>query len=306
MRNTNLNARNNANVAHNWAHNTGNVTNGSNFYYDNEGIIYSFGQHFPIARRITHKLFYYTLQTWSGSYTSRHKNHVHSAIPNDALIVYMRYIPTGVSSDINHEANIMYWLGELTTARNDYNDARKKTKHINRINGIINQIDNYKIHFNTDPCVIVPALLDIYAWYTGIDIQSILASEAIVDKARNDKREAKELRLKTEAVAMFHNFEIATLPYGYGNATLLRYNKKTENVETSKGIRIPVAIAMRLYASIQSKLNIGGCEGCNLLVFGNYTIDTVSDSHIVAGCHNIRMTEVQACYDAIPKLLSNA
>ncbi len=300
MRNTNLNAVNNSNVAHNWAHATGNVKKGSNFYYDDNGIIYSFGSHFPIARRLSHKLFYYTLQTWSGSYTSRHKSLTSRAIPTDAVTVYMRYVPTGVSSDIDHESNLMYWLGQLTTAKREFLNARSKTKHILNINSIIGLIDNYKFHFNIDPCTYVPALLEFYTWYTGIDIQSILEIEGAKDKERTAKREAKETRLHTEGVTMWRNFEVKEIPYNLRSEyTLLRYNVKTCQVETSKGIKVPVDIANRLYTTIKGKIANGGCIGCNVLVFGSYAVNEITDSYIVAGCHKIQITEIDAVYNTM-------
>lgn len=217
----------------------------------------------------------------------------------------MRYVPTGINSDIDHEANITYWLGELTTARRCYNNARMKTKHINYIHGIIAQVDNYKFHFNVDPIAIVPALLELYTWYTGIDIQSILKVEAVKTKERDAKRETKKLRIKSEAISMWRNFEIKEIPYSYNSEsveyTLLRYNKKKETVNTSKGIGIPKDIAIRLYNNIMNKVSNGGCNDCNMLVFGHYTISEITDTYILAGCHKIKLTEIQACYQAMTK-----
>lgn len=296
--NTNLNAKNNSNVAHNWAHATGNVMKGSNFYYDNDGVIYSYGPHAPIAINVDNHVYLMTLQRW-GNATAKHINYVNRSIPTNATVVHMHTLP--INNIPNHDANISYWLGQLITAKKVYLNASVKTKQIHLINSIIAQLDAYKFHFEIDPCAMSSELLSFYTWYTGIDIQTILAEEAVKTKERDAKKQAKQDRLKYEAVAMFHNFEIASLPYDPANATLLRYNVKTGNVETSKGIRIPRDIAIRLYNTIMAKVHNGGCDNCNVAVFGSYTIDTISDSHIVAGCHNIRLSEVYNCYQSMTK-----
>lgn len=303
QKSTNQYAKNNSNVAHNWAHGIGKMLNGSSFFYkESNEVIYSFGEHFPIARRISNSLYYYTIETWSGSYTARHKNKVHSAIPTGATTIYMRYIPTDEKCTLDHEANIMYWLGELTTARRVYNAARAKTNHIKFIERIFEMMYEYCAQFNLSASTIAPAISELSQWFEGLNKESILASEEVKYRERIARREAKQLRIANEAIPMWRNFELRQLPYQYNNMyTILRYNKRTETVQTSKGINVPKDVAIRLYKAIMSKVNGGGCTECRLLVFGSYEVDTITDTYIVAGCHKIELTEIATCYEAMTK-----
>lgn len=84
-------------VAHLWAHGTQDHarTQGGRFYFNGD-VIYSYGSHFPIARRIVKKdkavLFLFTKRGYSVT-TNGHKHVTRRAIPHDATIIEVNNVP---------------------------------------------------------------------------------------------------------------------------------------------------------------------------------------------------------------------
>lgn len=84
-------------VAHLWAHGTQDHARvqGGRFYFTG-AVIYSYGSHFPIARRIARKngvkVFLFTKRDYSVT-TSGHKNTVRRAIPDEVPTIFVHNVP---------------------------------------------------------------------------------------------------------------------------------------------------------------------------------------------------------------------
>jgi hypothetical protein len=160
-------------------------------------------------------------------------------------------------------------------------------------------INNYCSFFGLSRLDFIPAYTEFEAWFNSLDTAAIRTTEQEQNKLIEAKKQAKNERLLTEAIPMWRNFEVRELPHNIvSKYTLLRCNKSTQCVETSKGIKVPYSLALSLYSNIQAAIDKGGCNDCNVSVM-QYQINTINKEYIIAGCHIITIEEIQACYTNI-------
>lgn len=124
-------------VAHHWARNSLPRGRASNLYFE-DGIIYSFGRHYPIARHVTVrktklKCVLFTTDEAKGygrvwnrvsPTTSRHKRDVQSAIPKDLPTFH---VPNVKADSRQHHLENLKWFEEQ--AKVHYNKAQKATRN---------------------------------------------------------------------------------------------------------------------------------------------------------------------------------
>jgi len=101
-------------IPHLWMHQTQESARnpGGNLFF-NDGVIYSYGNHFPIARHVTNgkqgkreqKAILFTTGRYSVT-TSRHVNDVRMAIPSGALVFEVPDLGVSYGRQINHEENV--------------------------------------------------------------------------------------------------------------------------------------------------------------------------------------------------------
>lgn len=75
---------NNRATCHAWANDTRPSGKGSNIYFE-ESIIYSYGRHFPMARRLSAENFFFTTRGYSVT-TSKHLSYARGAVPFGAVV----------------------------------------------------------------------------------------------------------------------------------------------------------------------------------------------------------------------------
>lgn len=86
------------------------------------------------------------------------------------------------------------------------------------------------------------------------------------------------------------------------NTAFLRYNAVTEEVETSKGVSIPLREANRLFNWLTDVVSKGGCTDCREVVNHQFNVDSVTDTHVKIGCHTISIKECKEVMDTIAHL----
>lgn len=93
----------------------------------------------------------------------------------------------------------------------------------------------------------------------------------------------------------------------YGGNVLLRFNLDKTIVETSKGIRIPLAVCRKFYAIIKGwheKPSTFKEMRIETKLSGTYTISEYKNDILTAGCHDIAWTEIERMWNEIEKLES--
>jgi hypothetical protein len=263
------------NVAHLFANQlqTEATTQGRNFYFINEKI-YSYGNHFCIAKFVDNYTLLFTERSYSNT-TAKHINHVYNATSHKNRIFC--YNPIGT-----HEQNFKYWFDQAEEILKKLSNARKPEIYLNQLNQIKDKATKYTNYFGIDIFKPLELLLSI----TDKDeVKSYLETKQKLieaDKKRIEKEKAKAHKI---ALSKWRKFESQTL-YTRDGFDYLR--KDSENFQTSQGVKIPLAVGLRFYNNlINNKVKAGE-------TFLSYTISEVSKKLIKIGCHTITLKEINA------------
>ena len=282
-------------IAHLWANKvqTEARTPNSSFYF-NHDVIYSYGSHFPIAVHYNGKILF-TTRTYSNT-TASHLSLVKSACSHKE-IVYCKHPLEAYKG--NHTENLEAFN---IAAKSESSNLPKSTKPAKYLDAIAYQkslFEAYVQFFNLKVNISDYAYLLIVS-KTG----AIEASEAdkkakeLADKKRAAKQKRafkKALLLDVKKVDLWKSFEFTALHLylsNHNNNTYLRFNASTNEIETSKGIKLPLNVAKRFYKWFNAVLLKGGCDGnCNRKIL-DYEVTSVNKGGLIVGCHNISIDEI--------------
>jgi len=268
-------------VCHMWANqlqSSCKTPNGSLYFRDN--IIFSYGEHFPIAYMTEiegEKVVYFTTRKFSNT-TAKHMHKVRSAIPANYKILYMRYVyfPDHIANIADYEGNIRQYIAKSKNARTT------KSWHLNSAKSEVETLKEYANHFKIALSDELQSLIDLPEI---ADIESVLLADL-------EKQKEKAKKLTEEKVIKFKKFEIDTISSAYDNLTFLRFNPTTENIETSQYIKVPLQTAKAFYYKIKEILKDGNFENGKKFMH-QYNILAITKNHIQVGCHKIKMLDIE-------------
>lgn len=301
-------------IAHIFAHEAGRNVKCRNGFVENN-VIFSFGRHFPIAKRYVDAkgktTIFFTLDTYSST-TSKHISEVGAATRHlDKL--YMPKVPD--YSTPNHAINIVIWRRKIEECLTKAVSAREnKEWHVRQARTNVKQLETYtkffKIKIDKEIKAVVTKAMS-GKWEQEIEEYKKKKAERLLDPKLSEKqekariaREKKELRDNAEQIEKWRNFEayrpyVQKKRYRYDSMSsrpeLLRYNAEKERIETSQGVQIPVELAHRFYRYIKVVLEKGSCIGtetCKYEIAG-YTVQEITPEHIRVGCHRITQSEIE-------------
>lgn len=280
-----------------------------------DDVLYSYGRHFPVAKRYTdakgNTTIFFTLDTY-GRITGKHINEAFAATRHLNKL-YMKNVPR--FDTVDHAYNIGYWLVQLKNAFTNIQKARnnkawKLTEMRNHLTTLKVYLDFFKIKLTKEVKQII-AEAESDKWEKSITEFAEKEAKRLADPNLAEKREKARLareraeeRANAEQIQKWRNFE-AYRPYQYkrgryysssSQPDLLRYNAETERIETSQNVKIPVEIAHKFYRYIQIVLAKGGCtsaECCNYKLLDSYQVTEITNEHIKVGCHRIKIPEIQ-------------
>lgn len=274
-------AKNNQDLAHQFAtigHDKEESLQGSNFFFT-AGTIYSYGRHFPIAKYITFEGKKYLLVTsldYSIS-TAKHINYFKSA---------SRHIDKIYTYDIEKPFNnIALFKNTLESLRSRLATARKKHIYIEQIQNEVEKLNKYITYLESlkdkNLKTTIKELKRVYKEFSAIGGDFDTAQLAQKIKAERERQRREKLKKDKEAIKKFLNFE--TNYIGGLTFDVLRYNEKTQRVETTQRVEIPVEIARRL----QNDLKAGQVkEGDKVM---HYTVRAMNKKFISIGCHTFEI-----------------
>jgi hypothetical protein len=293
-------------VAHIWANQKQDAgRNANNNLYFKHQTIYSYGSHFPIATIDGDKVLF-TLRTYSNT-TAKHISKVRQAVSHKEFI-YCAYPPTSCNGEIYEEdrtKNFNYWKGNIKSLLSEIGNPKNR-KLDNRVISLqknVFELENYCTYFKIKNIGDVELLGLLKLCKSENIVNAAKEAKAVTDKAIQNK-----MKLATKAFDVylkhwrnFDNEALKAMPdkikdlcsyYDiHGNGfTRLRLNKSNNRLETSKGIEIPVLIALKAYTALKDCLK-GNCKGLNIPVVG-YTITEANTKFIKAGCHTIPQIDI--------------
>ena len=281
-------------VAHIWASQSQHMGRGGNVSFQ-DGVIYSYGQHFPVARFAPEfgNIVLFTSRGYSSS-TGKHKSLIRSAIPSTYQVIYCDDPTRGA------EHNLYKWMCEVNRLRRDF---VAKTHKISRGNIAV------EIFKTCEAAAIYCMALKIAApdWAEETN-EEMTARDYVYELAK--AREAKKSALRAEyekaaaikaadRMQLWAAGENVTMEGFHFLATALRI--KAENIQTSRGANIPIADALKLWPLLlrvkqSGKTMEAGLHSINL---GAYRFNSFDGNTLIVGCHQIAWDQLEKMADQL-------
>lgn len=264
----------NSALAHSFAtvsFSTPEYTTGSHMFTE-DNIIYSYGRHFPIARKLSDRVALFTLSR-RGNATAKHINITRRALSHYRLI-YCYDINIGAIGNNMHTANLQRFIEETSK----YAEQVKRARALNTYNSAQRSYMNELSY------------LTRYCEYFGLPLPMV--PESGFSEERRAELSARADRTDAEKIEMWLTGKSNKLPFrGYNAPVLIRYNDKDERFETSKNALIPLEAARRFAADY-----VAGTlpQGARIL---SYTVDSVGADYLKIGCHTIETKLINELID---------
>ena len=276
-------------VAHIWASQSQAEGRAGNIFFEDQ-IIYSYGRHFPVARFAPEfgAVVLFTNRGYSSS-TGKHKTIIRGAIPNSFEVVYCSD-PTRSA-----EHNLGQWQDRAEQLRRAFSNSKHRVTRGNTA------VELFK---TCESAIVYCMALGITApdW-TNETNEEMTARDYVYElaKAREIKREAA--RKEREQLAALKASErlplwlagesVPTFDFHYLDKTLLRI--KGEHIETTRGAKIPVVDAIKLWPLLVRTKNSGKTleAGLHAINLGAYRFNSFDGETLIVGCHSIAWPELE-------------
>jgi hypothetical protein len=293
---------NNSELSHIWANQTQSHGKGSNMFFEH-GTIYSYGYHFKLAQFVNNKEGQRCVLINSKSYsntTSKHQSLVWRAIPqNVPFFKVVSFFNDIDASSTAHKENLTHYINEAERLQGLTIRANKlKMFYLTQLKNEINLFDKYCTFFTLDNLERFNPisgqgltikeryeLINSFIW--GFENSEELKKWKIKQEENKKKAEAKALIDAKEKIELFRQFKISSIYANLGHY-LLRYNKETDNIETSGGVKMSKDLFLSAY---QRLINNELLKGQHV---DKYTFNGVDGDIVSVGCHKIPMTEINS------------
>jgi hypothetical protein len=281
-------------AAHIWASQSQNSGRAGNVFFEN-GVIYSYGRHFPVARFAPEfgDVVLFTDRGYSNS-TGKHKSLIRRAIPGGFNVVYCDDPTRGV------EHNLGVWRSTVERLRREF---AAKTHRMTRGNIAV------EIFKTCESAILYCAALRGFApLWTNETNDEMTARDYVYElaKARDAKKEAARIE-REKLAAVDAGDRLAMWQAGQNPpqngfqycATVLRLN--ADQIQTSRGAQIPVADALKLWPLLlrvktSGKTLEAGLHNINL---GAYRFKSFDGATLIVGCHSIGWDQLELMADQL-------
>lgn len=274
-----------ANVAHAWAH--GRDEARANNVFCSNGIIYSYGYHFPIARRVNSGLYLFTTRSYSVS-TAKHKSIVRSAIPMDAKVFEVDNVLA--QTEAEHAQNMASVLAEYDRLIGKSERAWKyKYQWLCHAYELYINAQNYASYAQIECTITQPVTSE----------QLKQAKTEALEKQRLEQK--RKLEKAKEAIEKWKAGENVSVPYTL-NQQFLRL--KNGFLETSLGVKINLETERKqlenLYLHAKASNTTESTIRPNTYI-GEFKYTLIEQGNVTIGCHYITWPEIER----IGKMLFN-
>lgn len=299
---------NNSELSHVWANQTQSHGKGSSMFFENE-TIYSYGYHFIIAKYLQNKegqkCVFFNDRNYSNT-TNKHQNLVRRAIPYGLPVFHVKSFFNEIEySASTHKDNLTNYIEKAEEAKNKAIKANKnKMYYLQSVKNSLDNFDEYCQFFNiTDLAQFNPILGHglsvaerfnrINTWYLDFVVSDDLKRWQQKQEENRKKAEIKAFEDAKEKIEAFRQFKISSVYANIGHY-LLRYNKETQNIETSGGVKMHGLIFLKAYNRlINNELKTGQHVG-------DFVFNGVENDIVSVGCHKIPMSEIQNVVSLLP------
>lgn len=271
---------NHAQVCHVWAQQTQDSGRGSNIVFRGPRI-YSYGDHFEMARFVDSDTVFITANKYSVS-TAKHLSLVRRAVLHKTVFE----VPT---MD-NHKENLEYFIDQ---ARETYDKAKRARTNVTWLMGqaqdYVNNARAYMTKFHVEiPDSKRELWLALHTeTYLNSDVQAaLLAKEREARKAEAERIKRAEIERERVEAERLEKW-LAGEDMGWARFQAMRLRVKGEEVQTSHGAQVPVIEARKLYQALKAGVDVVGQR------VGYFTVNALSEAEIRIGCHTIPLAEIE-------------
>jgi len=292
----------NSELSHIWANQTQSHGKGSNMFFEHD-TIYSYGYHFKIAQHVTNKdgqkCIFLNSRSYSNS-TNKQQSLVWRAIPQNVQFYrVVSFINNNGFEKLTHKENLTHYINEAEKLQQLTIKANKlKMGYLNQLDSQIDIFNKYVLFFDlqdleqfTSESLHGLSLKERYEtltrWVTMYTNSEELIKWQIKDKEKQRQAEIKAKEEAKEKIELFRQFKISSIYANIGHY-LLRFNKETDNIETSGGVKISKDLFLSAY---QRLINNELLRGQHV---DRYTFNGVDGDIVSVGCHKIPMTEINS------------
>lgn len=292
---------NNSELSHIWANQTQTHGTGSNMFFEH-GTIYSYGYHFKLAQFVNNKEGQRCVLINSKSYsntTSKHQTLVWRSIPDElTFFKVVSFFNDIDAASTAHKENLTHYINQAERLQGLIIRANKlKMGYLSQLKNQIDLFDKYCTFFTLDNLekfnpisgqglTIKERYELINSFILGFENSEELKKWKIKQEENKKKAEAKALIDAKEKIELFRQFKISSIYANLGHY-LLRFNKETDNVETSGGVKMPKHIFLTAYQRLlKNELKQGQHVG-------DFRFNGVDGEIVSVGCHKIPMTEIK-------------
>lgn len=289
---------NNDQVGHDWFYCNKNVVDqgAKNFFHDGT-TVYSYGSHYPIARKLGFKFDDVVLFTIDGSgiintssygsTTAHHVSIVRRAIPNYIDVIFVDNVNAKNKKEHlhNYENNMKLIKGIVLDIAVGRNGSGIQNERVWSVKKVVQQMNKYTKLFKLGKRQIdIEKILDKDAIKKAKVKQELFLKKII---ASQKKRTAQIIQENQQKIEDWKNGKRAQVPYAIKEC-FLRINGDV--VETSKGAKIELDHAIKLFSYVKC-VNAGKLD-FQKKHFGTYTLISVNEKKITIGCHTIKIEEM--------------
>jgi hypothetical protein len=284
---------NNSELSHVWANQTQTHGKGSNMFFEHDSI-YSYGYHFKIAKHITNKegkkCVFFNDRSYSNS-TAKQQSLVWRSIPANVEFFKVRSFFDDIeNSTTAHLENLKNYLEYAEESKGKVITATKlKNGYISQTEISIDIFEKYIKFFGFNIMeynTLNTRYSDIVNWLHEYKHSNEYKQWQIKQEENKKKAEIKAIEKAKESIELFREFKISSIYANLGHY-LLRYNKETENVETSGGVKMAKNVFLTAYQRLINNQLIKGQH------VGDFTFNGIEGEIISVGCHKIPLIEVK-------------
>lgn len=292
---------NNPELTHIWANQSQSYGKGSSMFFEGDSI-YSYGYHFKIAQFIENKngqkCIFLNYRSYSNT-TNKHQSLVWRAIPQNIPFFRVSDFFTDINySNGSHKANLNHYIKQAEDLQASTIKAKKhKIGYINQLKNQIDIFNKYCLFFDLQDLNEFNPILGqgktikeryeaVSEWLSFYENSDYLKKWQMKQEETKKKQEAKALIDAKEKIEAFRNFKISSIYANFGHY-LLRFNKETENIETSGGVKMSKNIFLMAYNRL---INNELTEGQHI---GEFRYNGIENNIVSVGCHKIPFSEVQ-------------
>lgn len=300
-------------VAHNWANRTGRCQTGHNLHYRGD-TIYSYGDHFPVARHIENSKGEHAVLFTTDSYsisTTNHKNIVWRACSHLTRFAVPHVGRNGYDRDNYRDYERRAYQLVIQSTRRRH--ANRAAADMNEARALIREGNEYARFLGKkwNPLVL-PSALECR--------EAEAARLARIEQERQRMlREADKVRKATEAeIAREYAKKLPAwraggrvyMPYVSGSFPVaLRLTTDGQHIETSRQADFPVADAKAAWPKLRRAFETlsRSAEGtefdtrqCREFIrLGNFRVDKLDTRGVTAGCHFVEWSEIFAMAETL-------